>query len=341
METTASHKNNFDFLRFLFASLVIFSHSYALLQGNIALDPFVKLSDRALSEIAVCGFFVLSGFLIRQSQERSSSIFSFFRKRVSRIIPGLWVAIIITVFVIGCLATEMPVDTYLGNSQTWKYLFCNSFLMPLAKELPGVFNHNPETVANGSLWTLRYEILFYALLSLLFFIPKTKSKTFSIAVLIICIISYITVKMNWLPIKGTFLYYFFNLGIYFAAGACLSFFTDYIKQKKGLLLCISAIVFFAFTFLFKKEYELINMLSFALMVISFGLHYFPFLNFSRYTGDISYGTYIYAYPVQQALIVWLHPANVLTLMVPSFLVAWLLGWLSWHFVEKHFLKRKS
>ncbi|WP_190277287.1 acyltransferase family protein [Taibaiella lutea] len=340
METAASHKNNFDFLRFLFASLVIFSHSYALLLGNIALDPFVKRSDRALSEIAVCGFFVLSGFLIRQSQERSSSVFSFFRKRALRIVPGLWVAIVVTVFVIGCLTTEIPLAAYLSNSQTWKYLFSNSFLMPVAKELPGVFNHNPETGVNGSLWTLRYEILFYALLSFLFFIPKKNSKAFTIAALIICIAGYMAIKMDLVPVKGNFLFYFFNLGIYFAGGACLSLFTDFIKQRKSLLLCISSIIFFAFTFIFKKEYELINMFSFTLLVISFGLHYFKFLNFSQYTGDISYGTYIYAYPIQQALIIWLHPANIWTLMIPSFLVAWLAGWLSWHFIEKRFLKRK-
>jgi len=340
LETTASHKNNFDFLRFLFASLVIFSHSYALLLGNIALDPFVKIGNRALSEIAVCGFFVLSGFLIRQSQARSSSIISFFRKRALRIIPGLWVAILITVFVIGSLTTALPLVKYFSNTGTWTYLVSNSFLMPFAKALPGVFSHNPETVVNGSLWTLRYEVLFYALLSSLFFIPQTKSKVFTVVALIICMAGYMAIKMNWLPVKGTFLFYFFNLGTYFAAGAFLSFFIDFIKQRKGLLLCISAIIFFAFTFLYKKEYELVNMLSFALMVISFGLHYFRFLNFSQYTGDISYGTYIYAYPIQQALIVLLHPASVAGLMIPSFLAAWFAGWLSWHVVEKRFMKRK-
>lgn len=258
-----------------------------------------------------------------------------------RIVPGLWAAILVSVLLIGCLTTTLPLATYFSDSQTWKYLLNNGLLLPSPKELPGVFAHHPETAVNGSLWTLRYEILFYCLLSLLFFIPKTITKTFTVSALAICIAGYMAIKQQWMPDKGTFFFYFFNLSIYFSAGACLSLFTDFLKKQKTLLLCISTVLFFAFTFLFKKEYELINMLSFALMVVSFGLHYYSFLHFSRYTGDISYGTYIYAYPIQQAIIVWLHPANVWIFMAVSFPAAWLAGWLSWHLIEQPFLKKKT
>ena len=102
---------------------------------------------------------------------------------------------------------------------------------------------------------------------------------------------------------------------------------------------LSSLLFFASVLIFKEQFETINALTFSVMVLAFGLHYYRVLNFSRYTGDISYGTYIYAYPVQQALVVWLHPSGIIPLLIPSLLLSWLAGLLSWHFIEKRFLKR--
>lgn len=342
METTAAHKNNFDFLRFLFASLVIVTHCYALLQSNPMADPAFKLTERVFSDYAVCGFFVLSGFLIRQSLSRSISRLAFFKKRAFRIFPGLWIAILITTFLIGTTTTTLPLSQYIANSQTWKYLLNNSCLIPLQKTLPGLFEHNVETSVNGSLWTLRYELLFYVLLSLLFFFPK-KIKVISIATLFFCLIGNHLIKSNIIVINHStsFITYFMILGSYFAAGACLSLFPDFIKKQKTPILILSSILFFASVLIFKTRFESINTLTFSLMVLSFGLHYFRALNFSQYTGDISYGTYIYAYPIQQALIVWLHPSNIIALLIPSLALSWLAGWLSWHFIEKRFLLKKQ
>lgn len=281
--------------------------------------------------------------MIRQSLDRSSSLLSFFKKRAFRIFPGLWVAVLLTVFIIGASTSVLSLSGYFKNSQTWKYLLENSFLIPKQKTLPGLFEKNVETAVNGSLWTLRYELLFYVLLSLLSFVPKSKVKVVSISTLLVCLAGVLFLKVQGNVIGKnalSFATFFFSLGAYFAAGACLSLYIDFIKKRKNILLAASAFIFFLFIILFKEKTEIINILSFSLMLTCFGLHYFPVLDFSRYTGDISYGTYIYAYPIQQALIVWLHPATIWALMLPSFLLSWLAGWLSWHLVEKQFLKRK-
>lgn len=306
------------------------------------MDPAFNITHRVLSDYAVCGFFILSGFLIRQSLSRSISLGAFFKKRALRIFPGLWVAILFSVFIIGTTTSTLPILKYLGNKETWNYLFGNSFLIPIQKTLPGLFDSNAETAVNGSLWTLRYELLFYVLLSLLFFIPK-KAKVFSFIALLFCLIVNSLIKNEiFIPHHAviSFIAFSTTLGAYFAAGATLSFFTDIIKQNKTVILILSAFLFFLSVLLFKERFETINILTFSLMVLSFGLHYFGFLNFSQYTGDISYGTYIYAFPIQQALIVWLHPSSIWHLLLPSLLLSWLAGLLSWHFVEKQFLRRR-
>jgi peptidoglycan/LPS O-acetylase OafA/YrhL len=344
LQTIPAHNNNFDFLRFLFASLVIFSHSYALLTGDIRNDPFYHLTGRVLSEIGVCGFFSISGYLIHQSLQRSSSLFSFVRKRLFRIFPGLIVAILFTTLILGTWLSNLQPARYLGDPQTWVYAVKNIFLIPGTQTLPGVFNQNPENAVNGSLWTLRYELLLYALLSVLFFISLRKKKLVIPTVLVVLLAGIFLLRYNVIPVPAAankLLYYVSVLGSYFFGGALLSLFTDFLKKHKGALLLISAAIFIISLFFFVRTLEVARILSFVLMVITFGLHYAPILNFSRYTGDVSYGTYIYAYPLQQALIAWLQPEAVWTLMLPSFVLSWLAGLLSWHLVEKKFIRRKA
>jgi peptidoglycan/LPS O-acetylase OafA/YrhL len=344
LQNKPAHTNNFDFLRFLFASFVIFSHSYALLYGDITRDPLYKAVGRVFSEIGVCGFFTISGFLIHQSLQRSSTLFSFFRKRLLRVIPGLVVAVLFTAFIIGPMVSSLNPTVYFGQAGTWKYVFSNVVLMPGNQELPGVFVHNPETAANGSLWTLRYELLLYAFLGTLFIVSLRLKKVIVPVLLTLLLGLFFALRYHlfFLPAEAhKFLYYFSILGSYFLGGTLLSLFSEEVKHLKTPLLLVSTGIFIFALFFFVRELEVIGILAFVVMVITFGLHYFPFLNFSRYTGDISYGTYIYAYPLQQALIVWLHPQNAVALMIPSFLISWLAGLLSWHLVEKRFIRRKA
>jgi peptidoglycan/LPS O-acetylase OafA/YrhL len=339
LQITPAHNNNFDFLRFLFASFVIFSHSYALM-GDITKDPLFPVAGRVFSEIGVCGFFAISGYLIHQSLHRSSSLFSFIRKRLFRIVPGLFVAIVFTTLIIGPIVSTYSISAYFSDTTTWIYAVKNIFLIPGSQTLPGVFTDNPSPAVNGSLWTLRYEILLYALLSLLYFVPLSKKRIIIPLALTLLLSSLLLIRYELITLPKT-IYYFIILGNYFLGGAFLSLFPDLLNKKKSMLLFVSAAIFLVSLFFFKKELEVFGILGFTVMVITFGLHYFPIINFSKYTGDVSYGTYIYAYPIQQALIVWLHPENVFMLMLPSFLLSWLAGWLSWHLVEQKFIRRKQ
>ncbi len=341
MKNTARH-NNFDFLRFLFASLVIITHAYALL-GQIEQDPFNRVSGRVLSEIAVCGFFVISGFLIHQSLERSRSLRSFLYKRLVRVFPGLAAVLLLCVLVLGPWLSTLSPMAYFTDLHTWKYLLCNILLLPLQSDLPGLFSHNAVTAVNGSLWTLRYEVAFYLLICFFFHTPLRLKKMLFPLLFVLLLVAHMLVRTDTVALPASLrnhVYFFTSLGTYFSAGMTLSLFTDrLLAYKKGLFL-LSAAVFTLSSLVWQQELFIFSVLSFPVLVIMAGYLYVPALHFSKYTGDISYGTYIYAFPLQQALIVLLPALSPGSLMLPSLLVSWLFGLLSWHGVEKRFLARR-
>ena len=165
--------NNFDFLRFLFALLVIFSHSFAVLYNGTwgAYDPLLHLTrgQLALGGGAVDGFFLISGFLITQSWARSRGAGDYARKRARRILPALAVVLAVTVFIIGPLATSLPLASYFRQPRTWAYFgMMGTRNLHRTDALPGVFTHNPLAGrVNGSLWTIRCEGLCYLLVAAL------------------------------------------------------------------------------------------------------------------------------------------------------------------------------
>ena len=79
--TTSGRANNFDFLRFVPAVAVIFSHSFALLRRDNENEPLMRLTGGQITAgaLAVAGFFILSGFLSTKSRLRSPSLGNYLR----------------------------------------------------------------------------------------------------------------------------------------------------------------------------------------------------------------------------------------------------------------------
>src|SRR5262249_36023778 len=134
--------------------LVIVSHSFGLMDGDYSREPLARLfGSLALSDIAVDGFFVISGYLVTQSFESSHSVLSYLRKRVLRIYPGYCVAFLVSIFIVAPLTGGALSDI------TWIAAF-NMLLLQMPS-VPNVFNGLHFPVLNGAMWTIAYEFRCY------------------------------------------------------------------------------------------------------------------------------------------------------------------------------------
>lgn len=136
--------NNLNFLRFIAAFSVIFSHSFTVSEGSDALGtPLDVITQNRLSigGIAVAFFFLISGILIAKSCETHSSVRKFFKNRLLRIFPELIVCVLCSVFILGLGVTTYSFDAYVTSADTYRYLL-NICLIPI-HALPGVFENNP------------------------------------------------------------------------------------------------------------------------------------------------------------------------------------------------------
>lgn len=153
-----SGRNHFHALRLFAAWLVILSHAYAITgRGND--EPFAHLTGaKAAGAVAVDIFFVISGFLVAASVQRHAWR-HFLLARALRIYPALIVCILLTVFVLGPALTTSA--GYWSDARTWHYLWGNATLWRAEFWLPGVFEGLPRDAVNGSLWTLPIEVRLY------------------------------------------------------------------------------------------------------------------------------------------------------------------------------------
>src|SRR4051812_12712901 len=171
--------NSIGFLRWLMAFAVIFSHAGPLAGFYGGKNLGTQWSqEQSFGGVAVGGFFFLSGFLITKSRMGKSSIFRFFWRRVLRIFPAFWLALLVTVLVLAPIAWVHRVGS-LGSYFAAKdespltYFFNNMFLSlgqrniaGLGKQLP-YFEQLGSRDWNGSAWTLIYEFSAYILVGLL------------------------------------------------------------------------------------------------------------------------------------------------------------------------------
>ena len=160
--------NNFNFIRLVAALMVIITHTYVLVGLGVEHDILYKLTkgETAISITGLRTFFVISGFLIIQSMERSTGYMSYLSKRILRIFPGLAICLLVTILIIGTIFTSASLTDYLFNSNTWMYLK-NIFLFQIQFEITSLFESNPNHTVNGSIWTLAYEFSYYIMIMVL------------------------------------------------------------------------------------------------------------------------------------------------------------------------------
>jgi peptidoglycan/LPS O-acetylase OafA/YrhL len=337
--------NNFNFLRLLFAVLVLLSHAPELIDGDRHREILTMLFHTiSFGELAVYGFFLLSGYLIVQSWQRTPQLLFFLKKRILRIYPGFIVASLVCAFVVGPLGASSP--SYLAQLDLFQLFKSTLFL--LLPAVPPVFMDQPHPFVNGALWTIGYEFRCYllvALFGILGIINRRKLwLIFSVFVLGLSLV--VSVFPNFadeIHIPGLkFLLSnpsdFIRLLTYFCAGGCFYLFREKIHYKQVWVLMAFSLTILS---LFEAHaLQLVLPTLGAYLFFGFSFLSLPALQQIMPSADISYGVYLYGWPTQK-LLYWYFPlispwlAFVLTCGICV-----VCGYLSWYLVEKPSLALK-
>lgn len=335
--------NNFDLLRLIAAWQVMISHtnSHILIEHDYLISNFIKSFMMLLSYIpGVPIFFLISGYLIAMSYEKNSNLVEYTKNRLLRIYPALYLNIIIGVFVL----------YYFGFVQ-----FNFEFFAWLIAQMSIVQFYNAEMfrefgvgVINGSLWTISVELTFYILLPLILYLYKKYKLIipilfiFSFTIWIYDLNSTKELFLNKLLHVSIIPYLFlFFIGIY--TYKYYNILKDYLENK----FLIWLVVYGAFSIIVKwfdiQTFFLVyffKWIIFGMFIFSFALS-FKTISYKLLRGnDYTYGVYIYHMII---INIFIHIGFVGKMDYFYYVLAlsMLSGILSWHLIEKPFLKLKK
>jgi peptidoglycan/LPS O-acetylase OafA/YrhL len=338
-------KNNFDFLRLFFSVLVIFSHSYPLLHGDNDREPLMRLSGQmTLGSVSVDMFFIMSGYLIATSWNKSRNVRSFAMKRLRRIYPGLFMVNFLCFAILAPIVS--PVHFGIFTPKSIAKFFLNTARLHGIGELP-VFADLPwKGVVNGSLWSIPFEAWCYMGVVLLGVSLLIQKKTFVTAVFLAslvlsCFVNYRGITPNGLFLEGIIgpAEAWVRLLPYFLVGIVYSLHKNQIdKWPTHLIPAVGIIVLSCFV---KAGLTLTLPTLGAYCLFAFANKPVKYLKDCAKKGDFSYGIYLYAFPIQQTLIHLYKGWNPLTLFTVAFVLSFGFGFLSWHFVERRFISGRN
>jgi peptidoglycan/LPS O-acetylase OafA/YrhL len=336
------HRNSFDLLRLAFALLVIVSHAYSL-SGHGASEPLAIWSHFQLSwgDFSLAGFFVVSGYLITRSYVQVSSLPRFLWHRALRILPGYWVRLLVTVFVAGPLLAAfagLPLGRYWSASHDGPlaYLRANWLIALVQLKISGLPDARaPASLAvDGSLWSLRLEVFCYfgvGLLGVLGVLLSGRARPLVPLVAGYCMLLGMEFSTWSLALWACF---------YVGASA-------YLYRRLLLLSPLLALVAFVGCMLLLHTNAfvigVVLLQSYALLTIGFRVGVRPAQWLRRHIGDLSYGTYIYAFVIAQVL-AEAGLARTLSLLLYVLLTATLtlpLAYGSWRLIEAPALRLKA
>lgn len=321
--------NNLTLIRIFLSCMVIYYHSYAL-TGNDPNRDIVKslFSITSSGGLAVSIFFFISGMLVCNSYIKNEDPIKFLLSRVFRVIPALFIVLFFTVFIVAPIVTNVSLSVYFSEKSNYFYIV-NNLMMSTRYYLLGVFEGNHyKSAVNGSLWTLKWEVVCYLFLWCFGMINVLKNRYVSSFFCIFLILSSL-LKLEWLvSLLGD------NVGLlylpmYFSIGCLFSIWKDRINISlytvSGLLLLSFLLrnsVFFII-FFYVSVFSVVVFFASTKIVRSFNVNV-----------DSSYGIYIYGFLIQQLLVHYFPDMIFYVNALLSITICLMLGYLSFKYIEE-------
>ncbi len=317
-----------------------------MVDGGDKREPLVAIFHTfSLGTLAVDAFFLISGYLITASFVSSANLVDYFRKRILRIYPAFIVSSLLCVFVVAPLGGATMNALGAGDWARLGY----RLVMLKSPEVPGSFAGLGSPALNGSAWSISYEFRCYILVALLGLIGLyRRPKTFvalTLAVLAASIAlawpdqNFQVQVPGWAegafgdPIQDA------RLLSAFMIGACFWLFRRSIPLD-GRYAAVAAALLCALMFSRHfAEPALVLLGGYVLFWVSFKARWKPLLTINA-RQDISYGTYLYAWPIGIVMVWYWRTIPVPALILLATIGAMILGTVSWYAVERPALRWK-
>lgn len=334
-ETFDPRANSFDLLRLVFAGMVAGAHGLVLQTG---FQPYFNRST--LGDFGLDGFFILSGFLVTRSFLGLSSVWRFAWHRFLRIMPGFWVCLLVTALVAAPLAAVLqgrsPLEPFTGEPSALRFVLVNAGLLMVQYDISGLLLANPFPVSfNGALWTLVFEAFCYLVVAGLGVAGLLSARRWALPAAIGVLTALSILQELDVPVLVNDR--LLRLVLVFLIGAAAYVYADRIPMNGYLAL--GAVALFCVSVMLFDDYRVLGAVPLAYAFFWVGTC-LPWRFALR--ADLSYGLYIYHWPVFQILVLTGAAALPTPLFVPVGLAVTMgIAALSWYVVEKPALARKG
>lgn len=324
--------NALNAIRLGLATTVIVWHAYALTRHHYLPGPVVQL----LSELPVDGFFAISGFLICRAWHRNPRLGQYAAARARRILPGLWVCLLVTAFVIVPAVVALAGSGSYTPSDQGRFVLLNASTWQFTDVLGTPPNGVLWNSWNGSLWSIGWEALCYVAVAALGVAGLLRSRVLIGLAASFWVLSLAVMVAEVTPSDAEVIR-LPRIGIMFLAGALLWAHRDRIPLDRRLA---GAAVVVVAAGAFVPDYRVIAAGAVAYLMLWLGV------SLGRYrrlvlANDLSYGTYVYAFPIQQSLLALGVTAAWLPFAAASIASTLPAAAASWFLVEKPILRRRQ
>jgi peptidoglycan/LPS O-acetylase OafA/YrhL len=366
-ELFSGRNNGVGAIRLGLAIAVVISHTQPLGFGRDDIGFHLSGRQTNLGNMAVFGFFVLSGLLITRSARRTN-IGRYAWHRLLRIYPALWVCLLVTALVVGPLIAIHEHGSTAGYWTTgpggpfgyltgdwWTGMRQWGIHDLLAQSTP-YGRTGPVSVFDGALWSLSYEMLCYVGIGVLAVTAVLRqARRF---VLFLLVATYLKILLDYLHapgitgpigdlgggftlplIGGVGLHWLIYLGMMFLIGAAIDLYREWIPIHDGLALLAALVLAGSLVI---GGFFVAGLPAFAYLLVWLSIRMPARLHRIGRKNDYSYGIYIYGFLAQQILASFnLGRLGFLPFTTLAILAAFAAAFASWHGVEKHALRLKG
>ena len=316
---------------------MLFSHAFLIATGSEDHEPFVRLLGHGniLGLYGVYTFFIISGFLLARSLAHDADPARFAINRTLRIYPGLVACILATALLTGVPGTSLPWREYLADPGVVSYVTTSISCLCATATLPDVFAYpginGMNVVVNGSLWSLRFEVLSYLLLAWLWIVlGEVRMMGVALALLATATLVLPAVYDSIRSVNFTL--------PYFAGGVLMyAVYLRYGLNARVAGVCVAGWLAAAVLGVQSSAYAIFG----AYLIAWLGNRPNPGSAFAARAGDLSYGVYLYGWPVEQLVKQYTGTESPWLLMGIALPLVVAAAALSCHLVERPMLRLKE